>query len=142
MSTTASEEVATGYSKGSANAPRSVFAADMSAVSRGAFLGWISQYPDEVEFSRWSSAGGVQLKKEKPASALHPIIAPPALPSSEAANHMTFRAAACAAAPYSVSTSPTAATRIESSWACMSPISAIRMSNSNPSFELNSPSAV
>eukprot|EP01052_Picozoa_sp_SAG31_P028816 SAG31_NODE_2813_length_5048_cov_8.252576_2_plen_574_part_00 len=50
MSTTANEEVALGYSKGSDGAPRTVFAATMNAASRGAFVGWLSQYPDEVEF--------------------------------------------------------------------------------------------
>ena len=51
MSTTASEAVALGYSADPSKPrqPRSVFSATMSATSRGAFVGWISQYPEEVE---------------------------------------------------------------------------------------------
>jgi hypothetical protein len=51
MSTTADKNVAVSYSKGNDDsAPSTVFTATMSATSRGAYLGWISQYPEEVEF--------------------------------------------------------------------------------------------
>eukprot|EP01050_Picozoa_sp_SAG11_P024990 SAG11_NODE_5494_length_1545_cov_1.200553_2_plen_357_part_01 len=51
MSTTASEEIALGYSKCYGdNQPSTVFTAKMNATSRGAFIGWLSQYPLEKEF--------------------------------------------------------------------------------------------
>ena len=50
MSTTASESVALEYAHGASDAPRTVLSAYMSATSRGAYVGWLSQYPDEAEF--------------------------------------------------------------------------------------------
>ena len=52
MSTTADEAIALGYSSDPSQPrqPRSILSAEMTATSRGAFVGWLSQYPDEVEF--------------------------------------------------------------------------------------------
>eukprot|EP01052_Picozoa_sp_SAG31_P017584 SAG31_NODE_1210_length_9377_cov_21.101207_3_plen_1379_part_00 len=50
MSTTMDRTIAEIYSRGSdPSAPSLVFEMEMGMVNRGAFLGWISQYPDEVE---------------------------------------------------------------------------------------------
>jgi hypothetical protein len=50
MSTTADKNVALQYSKGTAGAPRTLFTARTSLTSRGAYLGFLSQYPGEEEF--------------------------------------------------------------------------------------------
>jgi hypothetical protein len=53
MSTTASRDVALNYAHGqehNENVPRTLFTARMKMTSRGAYLGWLSQYPEEVEF--------------------------------------------------------------------------------------------
>jgi hypothetical protein len=50
MSTTAERKVALGYTEGWAGAPRTLLSANMDLANRGAFVGFISQYPEEVEF--------------------------------------------------------------------------------------------
>ena len=51
MSTTASRDVALEYTKGQAEGtPRTLLTAKMNMASRGAYLGFISQYPGEVDF--------------------------------------------------------------------------------------------
>eukprot|EP01050_Picozoa_sp_SAG11_P019987 SAG11_NODE_3278_length_2557_cov_2.015813_3_plen_430_part_01 len=49
MSTTLDRGVAEKYSKGASNAPSLILEMRMGMVNRGAFLGWISQYPHEAE---------------------------------------------------------------------------------------------
>ena len=49
MSTTLDRSVAEKYSKGNSENPSLILEMEMGMVNRGAFLGWISQYPDECE---------------------------------------------------------------------------------------------
>ena len=49
MSTTLDRAVAEKYSKGDGSVPSLILEMKMGMVNRGAFLGWISQYPDEAE---------------------------------------------------------------------------------------------
>ena len=49
MSTTLDRSIAEKYSKGNAENPSLILEMEMGMVNRGAFLGWISQYPEECE---------------------------------------------------------------------------------------------
>ena len=50
MSTSLERSVAEAYSKGkNTDSPSLILEMQMGIVSRGAFLGWLSQYPDESE---------------------------------------------------------------------------------------------
>jgi hypothetical protein len=61
MSTTLDRKVAEKYSKGDSNAPSLILEMQMGMVNRGAFLGWISQYPDEAG----SSASSILLHPDQ-----------------------------------------------------------------------------
>eukprot|EP01052_Picozoa_sp_SAG31_P042143 SAG31_NODE_6598_length_1957_cov_1.244349_2_plen_182_part_00 len=50
MSTTADRDVALNYTFGRQGEARTLLTAKMNMASRGAFLGFLSQYPDEDEF--------------------------------------------------------------------------------------------
>lgn len=49
MSTTVERKVAEEYAKGPANQSSLIFEMRQGMVNRGAFLGWLSQYPHEAE---------------------------------------------------------------------------------------------